>query len=77
MGVPLRTDTAMPAGPAQELFRVQGRFRFSGNTAAYDIEPSGRRFIMVTEPETPRPVRDEYTIVFNWFEELKRLAPAN
>ena len=75
MAVPLRPGTEVPAGRAQELFRVQGRFRTSGNTAAYDVEPSGRRFIMVTEPENRTPVRQQINIVFNWFEELKRLSP--
>jgi Tol biopolymer transport system component len=65
------------AGRTQELFRVQGRFRTSGNAAAYDIERNGRRFIMVTEPDNPRPVREQITVVINWLEELKRLVPTN
>jgi serine/threonine-protein kinase len=48
MAVPLRVGTGITPGRARELFRVQGRFRTSGNAAAYDIEPSGRRFNMVT-----------------------------
>jgi len=75
MAVPIQADTAIPAGRAQELFRVQGRFRMSGNTAAYDVEPSGRRFIMVTEPENALPDRQQIVVVRNWFEELKRLVP--
>jgi eukaryotic-like serine/threonine-protein kinase len=75
MAVPLRPDTAIPAGRAQELFRVEGRFRMSGNTAAYDIEPNGRRFIMVTQPVNAQPARQQIVVVLNWFEELKRLVP--
>ena len=62
------------AGLTQELFRVQGRFRTSGNAAAYDIERNGRRFIMVTEPDI-RGRSEQITIVVNWLEELKRLVP--
>jgi serine/threonine protein kinase len=76
MAVPLQADTAIPAGRAQELFRAQGRFRFSGNTAAYDVEPNGQRFIMVTEPENAVPARQQIVVVRNWFEELNRLVPA-
>jgi eukaryotic-like serine/threonine-protein kinase len=73
VAVPMREGTR--AGRTQELFRVQGRFRTSGNAAAYDIERNGRRFIMVTEPDNPRPVREQITVVINWLEELKRRAP--
>jgi serine/threonine protein kinase len=73
VAVPMRAGAR--AGRSQELFRVQGRFRTSGNAAAYDIEPNGRRFIMVTEPDNPRPVREQIVVVVNWFEELRRLAP--
>ena len=30
---------------------------------------------MVTEPDNPRSVREQITVVINWLEELKRLAP--
>jgi serine/threonine-protein kinase len=73
VAVPMRAGSR--SGRIQELFHVQGRFRTSGNAAAYDIERSGRRFIMVTEPDNPRPVREQITLVVNWFEELERLAP--
>jgi len=77
IAVPLRVDAAVPAGRPQELFRVSGRFRTSGNTAAYDVEPGGRRFIMVTEPEDRPVVRSQITFVLNWFDELNRLLPAS
>ena len=73
VAVPMRAGVR--AGRTQELFLVRGRFRVSGNAAAYDIERSGRRFIMVTEPDNPRPVREQITVVVNWIEELKRLVP--
>jgi eukaryotic-like serine/threonine-protein kinase len=73
VAVPMQAGTR--AGRTQELFRVQDRFRVSGNAAAYDIEPSGRRFIMVTQPDNLRPVREQITVVVNWIEELKRLVP--
>jgi len=42
----------------------------------YDISPDGTRFLVIREDET-RPVKvTRLNLVQNWFEELKRLAPA-
>jgi serine/threonine protein kinase/Tol biopolymer transport system component len=76
MAVPLQRDAGITPGRAVELFKVQDRFRTSGNAAAYDIEPNGRRFIMVTQ-ENPPPIVQQVTIVLNWYDELKRLVPTN
>jgi Tol biopolymer transport system component len=48
VAVPVRLGEGITTSRPRELFRVQGRFRTSGNTAAYDIERTARRFIMVT-----------------------------
>jgi hypothetical protein len=43
------------------------------NTGNYDVAPDGR-FLM--EKEVSHEPFDHINIVFNWFEELKRAAPA-
>jgi hypothetical protein len=56
------------------LFKVTGRFRISGNAAAYDVLPDGR-FVMVTEPERPIATLRQINVIGNWFEELRRVRP--
>jgi hypothetical protein len=49
----------------------------SGTATAYDIHPDGKRFIMVSErKDAAATPRQQVNIVLNWFEELRRLAPA-
>ena len=56
------------------LFKFRGRFRTSGNTSAYEVSRDGSRFMVVSEPENARrPTPARMNVVFNWFEELKRL----
>jgi Tol biopolymer transport system component len=74
MVVPIRLGDGITLGRREELFKVEGRFRISGNAAAYDVDASGR-FIMVTESGPP-PFSRQINIVLNWTEELKRLVPA-
>jgi hypothetical protein len=63
----------MPGRP-RALFSSE-RFRFSGNTSAFDILPDGKRFVMVTLGDPPPPVPNRINVVLNWFEELNRLVP--
>jgi serine/threonine-protein kinase len=44
---------------------------------AWDISPDGQRFLMVKLEERESQPITEMILVQNWFEELKRLAPAN
>ena len=49
------------------------------NGRMYDVSRDGRRFLLIkavegTEQAAPPP---QVVVVQNWFEELKRLAPAN
>jgi Tol biopolymer transport system component len=61
-------------GPSRAIFSTD-RFRFSGNASAFDIHPDGKRFVMVTLGDPPPPLRDQISVVFNWFEELHRRVP--
>ena len=61
-------------GRSRALFSLE-RFRFSGNSSAFDIHPDGDRFIVVTSGDPPPPLPNQINVVLNWTEELKRLAP--
>ncbi len=41
----------------------------------YDIHPDGQRFLMMKEGTAQEQA--QINVVLNWFEELKRLVPAN
>ncbi len=71
VAVPVRTGDGLTFGRAEELFRIEGRYRTSGNAAAYDVDASGR-FIMVTAGGEPPPFARQINIVLNWHEELRR-----
>jgi serine/threonine-protein kinase len=68
MAVAVETEPEFSAGRPRLLF--EGRY-----LAGFDISPDGQRFLMIREPEA-EPVT-ELNVVFNWFEELKRLAPTD
>ena len=60
----------------------RSRVLFTGNygpapidSPAYDVTPDGNAFIMVQPDE--QTVVSRMIVVVNWFEELKRLVPAN
>ncbi len=76
MAVAVETDSTFKVGVPIQLFR--GKY-FSSNGHMWDISPDGKRFLMIKEPASaesagkgPRKIN----IVVNWFEELKRRAPA-
>jgi serine/threonine-protein kinase len=47
-----------------------------GGMANYDIAPDGKRFVMVEEPKAERTSSSKLNVVVNWFDEVKRRAPA-
>jgi Tol biopolymer transport system component len=55
----------------EELF--EGPYLCRINRIDYDVAPDGR-FLMIQDPQGPKPV--SVNVVLNWFEELKRLVPA-
>jgi serine/threonine-protein kinase len=61
-------------GRSRALFSTE-RFRFSGNTSAFDIHPDGKRFVMVTMGDQPPRLPDQINVVLNWFDDLKRRVP--
>jgi len=51
----------------------QGRLALRPRQGVYDLHPDGERFA-VAVPET-RGKQDHVTFVFNFFDELRRIAP--
>ena len=43
--------------------------------SAYDIHPDGKRLAVVGGQETANAAQDKVVIVFNFFDELRRIAP--
>ena len=75
MAVETTTQPAFSPGRPRMLF--EGRYVTTLLTMPnYDVSPDGRRFLMVKEGD-PSTSSAEISVVLNWFEELKRLVPAN
>jgi len=66
------TEEGFRPGRPRVLFEKELKFAYRRN---YDISPDGKRFIMVQNPSSTGPGQLE--IVFNWFDELKRLVPTD
>ena len=71
MAATIETEPDFRATNLRELF--EGQYETTGYLN-YDVAPDGR-FLMIQEPNGPTPL--EINIVLNWFEELKRLVPAD
>ena len=69
MAVPVQTSQVFRSGRPAVLLSGQRQYR-----PAYAVDPSGDRFLMLKLAETPP---GGYHVVVNWFEELRRLAPAD
>jgi Tol biopolymer transport system component len=75
MVVEIQTSPVFRAGIPKMLFeKNRGAIVYpdSGN----DVSPDGKRFLMVQQEAAPQAPRDQLHVVVNWFEELRRLAPA-
>jgi len=62
---------------ARPLFRLKPlRLQAGTSLPSFDVAPDGQRFVFVQSPDTvPQPPSSQIHLVFNWFEELKRLSP--
>ncbi len=77
MVVPVKTAGGLTPGVPAVLF--EGRYDvdpFGQDATNYDVTPDGKRFVMVRRAVDPGRSRQQLRIVLNWFEDLKRLAPA-
>jgi hypothetical protein len=76
MAVPVELGANFVAGTPQSLF--EGTY-FIGNAGrTYDVFPDGKRFLMIKTGTTSASLSALSQLVFvnNWFDELRRLAPA-
>jgi eukaryotic-like serine/threonine-protein kinase len=75
MAVQVTTQPAFSASKPTVLFEKEyAASQFPATGVAYDVTADGQRFLMVKETNQA-PVA-QINVVLNWFEELKRLAPA-
>jgi hypothetical protein len=51
-----------------------GRFIVRRGLSSYDLHPDGNRFALVSQQGAP-PNQDRVVFIFNFFDELRRLAP--
>jgi len=52
------------------------RFLLRGGRRSFDLHPDGNRFVMGVAPEVETTVKhDKLVMVFNFFDELRRLVP--
>jgi Tol biopolymer transport system component len=73
MAVEVTTDPTFIAGTPYFLFEFP--LRSASYLRPYDITPDGTRFLIVGREEVKPVEVTRLTLVQNWFEELKRLAP--
>jgi Tol biopolymer transport system component len=69
MAVDIETNPRFRAGTPRLLF---GGIQYSNS---YDVDPEGKRFLMLKLPTAQPSAADRVEVVLNWFDELKRLAP--
>ena len=69
--VPVETGSTFRAERPHLLFEAPYYTDTSGHPA-YDISVDGQRFLMIQDTEDERT---QLNVVFNWFQELKRLVP--
>ena len=75
MAVSVGPGTDINPSRPEELFRGNFLLDSSFHAAEYDVSRDGRFLIIRAHEAQPGP--DSFNIVFNSFEELRRLAPAN
>jgi len=74
MVVPVQTKPSFQSGKPKVLF--EGSYLYSPINPQYqyyDISSDGQRFLMIRDQRKEVQIN----VVLNWFEELKRLVPAN
>ncbi len=73
MSVAVTTASTFQAGKPEPLF--EGIFDLRTNSGiTYDVDPKGNRFLMMRPAE--ESTASSVMIVLNWFDELRRLVPA-
>ena len=76
VSVPITTRPAVAFGTPVELSRAPKPLLLAPDVRGYDVLPDGRVISVVPTSEDGSAPMTEFRVVLNWFEELKRLAPA-
>ena len=77
IAVPVATQPSVTFGAAVELPNVPRPGLLATDMRGYDVFPDGRFVSLTPLPgDVVNPSNAEVRVVLNWFEELKRLAPA-
>jgi serine/threonine-protein kinase len=76
LAVPVTTKPRFRPGTAKVLFEGQYASTVWQDAPNFDIAPDGKSFVMI-KPDEEWGKATEISVVLNWFEELKRLAPTD
>jgi eukaryotic-like serine/threonine-protein kinase len=77
MAVRIQPGASFSPGVARRIFDDEAFVRQGAHTG-YDVSPDARRFLFVKNaPPDQSAAAPQVVVVRNWFEELKRLVPAN
>jgi len=74
MTVPIESGSGFRAGNPSKLF--EGPYLAAYNGRPYDASADGQRPLMIKDKTTAQAATSRIIVVENWFEELKRRAPA-
>ena len=80
MVVEAETDPTFNPSTVRAMFSGSRYLILARAGRPFDIDPSGERFLMITDPrlqEIGNAVSAPITVVLNWFEELKARVPVN
>jgi hypothetical protein len=54
-----------------------GNYKPQGTSRVYDLHPDGKRVVIAKPPDTGTVPRNKVVFVFNFFDELRRVAPVS
>jgi DNA-binding winged helix-turn-helix (wHTH) protein/Tol biopolymer transport system component len=73
---PVTYEPTLRVGAPQRLFETTARFPSVPGGRSWDVDPSGKRFLMVRAPSAAAGgTEPRIDVVVNWFEELKSRVP--
>jgi eukaryotic-like serine/threonine-protein kinase len=75
MAVDISTQPAFSAGKPRMLFEATSYLRTPGAGIYYSVSPDAQRFLMLKRQDQKQTGNGEFTVIANWFEELKAKVP--
>jgi serine/threonine-protein kinase len=74
---PVSYEPTLRVGAPRRLFETTARFPRAPGGRAWDVDPSGERFLMLRAPSAAGGTEPRIDVVVNWFEELKSRVPTH